>query len=206
VKQQQVIPSTVFEDEARRSGADRIAGIDEAGRGPLAGPVVAAAVILRERSDLPGLRDSKMLTKARREDLFYRIQEQALAIGLGFASAQAIDKINILQATRLAMARAVQQIHPIPDYLLVDGPIKLDLPVPQRAIVQGDRLSVSVAAAAIIAKVSRDRIMLDLHRRFPQYGFDRHQGYPTKAHREALLRYGPCPEHRLCFRGVVLEA
>lgn len=195
-------PSSWFEDEAAARGATRIAGIDEAGRGPLAGPVVAAAVILGQFAHASGLNDSKVLTPTRREDLFKKIVQEASAVGIGIVSPQVIDEINILQATRRAMTEAADRIEPPPDYLLIDGPVTLSLPICQRSIVKGDRLSQSIAAAGIVAKVTRDRIMMELHRQFPEYGFDRHKGYPTAEHRAAILRHGPCPVHRMCFRGV----
>ena len=195
-------PSSRFEDEAAAEGAYRIAGIDEAGRGPLAGPVVAAAVVLPSYDLIPDLNDSKLLTPAKREDLFCRIEAKAAAIGIGVADVDEIDEINIYQATRSAMRQAVSQISPLPDYLLIDGNIKLDLDLRQRSIVKGDKLSFSVAAAGIMAKVTRDRIMLGLHEEFPEYGFDRHKGYATLEHRQAILRYGPSPVHRRSFKGV----
>jgi len=195
-------PSSRFEDQATAEGASRIAGIDEAGRGPLAGPVVAAAVVLSSCDRIPNLNDSKLLTQAQREDLYSLIRENALAIGIGVADVDEIDEINIYQATRSAMCQAVSRINPLPDYLLIDGNIKLDIQLPQLSIVKGDRLSFSVAAAGIMAKVTRDKIMLELHEEFPQYGFKQHKGYATREHREAILRYGPSPVHRRLFKGV----
>jgi len=195
-------PTSRFEDEAAAEGAFRIAGIDEAGRGPLAGPVVAAAVVLPSYDLIPDLNDSKLLTAAQREDLFRRIEAKASAIGIALADVNEINEINIYQATRSAMSQAVSQISPLPDYLLIDGNIKLDLNLRQRSIVKGDKLSFSVAAAGIMAKVTRDRIMLELHEEFPEYGFDRHKGYGTLEHRQAILRYGPSPVHRRSFKGV----
>lgn len=176
--------------------------MDEAGRGPLAGPVVAAAVVLSSYHLIPDLNDSKLLTSSQREDLFHRIQAKALAIGVASVDSDAINEINIFQATRSAMSQAVCRISPPPDYLLIDGPISIDLDLPQRGVIKGDRLSFSVAAAGIIAKVTRDRIMMELHEQYPQYGFDKHKGYATHAHREAILRYGPSPVHRRFFKGV----
>jgi len=195
-------PSSCFEDEAAGQGATRIAGIDEAGRGPLAGPVVAAAVILGRSAPVGGLNDSKLLTATRREELYEEILREASAVGVGIVAPKIIDEINILQATRRAMTEAVGRIEPPPDYLLIDGPVTLNIPIDQRPVIKGDRLSLSIAAASIVAKVTRDRIMMELHRQFPQYGFDRHKGYPTADHRAAILRHGPCPAHRMCFRGV----
>jgi ribonuclease HII len=196
------LPSSRFEKQAERLGARRIAGIDEAGRGPLAGPVVAAAVVLRNPDCLPHLNDSKLLPADARLKLYDEILENASATGIGIIPSETIDQINILQATRLAMSRAVMKISPLPDYLLVDGTISLDLSIPQQAIIKGDRLSFSVAAAGILAKVTRDRIMMELHEQFPQYGFAQHKGYGTREHKEAIARYGPSPVHRMCFRGV----
>lgn len=195
-------PSTRFEDEASALGASRIAGIDEAGRGPLAGPVVAAAVILEAADRIPEVNDSKLLDAKQRGDLYGKIHENAMGVGVGIISSSVIDRVNIYQATRLAMKKAVMELNPAPDYLLIDGNLCLDLSIPQRAIVKGDRLSFSIAAAGIIAKVTRDRLMMELHEQYPQYGFDKHKGYPTRAHRDSLLAYGPCPVHRVCFKGV----
>jgi ribonuclease HII len=195
-------PTYRFEEEAARYGACRIAGIDEAGRGPLAGPVVAAAVVMRPWDLVSEVNDSKLLTATDREKLFHEIMNKAEAVGVGIVGPEIIDEINILQATRLAMTRAVQEIQPSPDYLLIDGPITLDIPTRQRFIIKGDQLSFSVAAAAIVAKVTRDRIMKELHEQFPMYGFRQHKGYGTRSHKEALTAYGPCKAHRMSFRGV----
>jgi ribonuclease HII len=196
------LPSFHFEQEAADSGASRIAGVDEAGRGPLAGPVVAAAVVLPRGISIPGLNDSKLLSAKVRERLYAEIEQTAVAIGVGIVSVEVINQINILQAARLAMTRAVAGIVPSPDFLLIDGPIRLDLKMPQRPIIGGDRLSCSIAAGAIIAKVTRDRIMSELHEQFPAYGFDRHKGYGTQKHRDAIIRHGTSPVHRIHFRGV----
>jgi len=195
-------PTSRFEKQAWKLGATRIAGIDEAGRGPLAGPVVAAAVVLRNPDCLPHLNDSKLLPPEARFKLYDEILENASSVGVGIIPPETIDRINILQATRLAMSRAVMEISPLPDYLLIDGTISLELSIRQQAIIKGDRLCFSVAAAGIFAKVTRDRIMVELHEQFPQYGFAAHKGYGTRAHKEAICRYGPSPVHRLCFRGV----
>ncbi|HMK34371.1 MAG TPA: ribonuclease HII [Desulfomonilaceae bacterium] len=200
---ERLLPTYRFEEEAAGRGACRIAGVDEAGRGPLAGPVVAAAVVMRSQDVITEVNDSKLLTASVREKLFHQIMKRAGAVGVGIIPPQTIDEINVLQATRVAMLRAVEQIQPPPDYLLVDGTIKLDIQVPQQAIIKGDRLSFSIAAAGIVAKVTRDEIMRELHERFPLYGFDQHKGYATREHREALAKYGPCAVHRRCFRGVV---
>jgi ribonuclease HII len=164
--------------------------------------VVAAAVVLPLDDPIEGLNDSKLLTPRQRERVFLAVKERARAVQVAIVSPETIDRINIYQATRAAMAEAVQAVSPSPDYLLIDGTIRLDLNIPQRAIVKGDRLSVSVAAAGVVAKVTRDRLMMELHEQYPEYGFNAHKGYATKAHKEAIRRHGPCPAHRKCFRGV----
>lgn len=193
-----------FEQQARSRGYTQIAGIDEAGRGPLAGPVVAAAVILQPDLPLIGVNDSKKLTERQRELLFELIQQQALAVGVGIVDAATIDRINILQATRQAMLEAVHQLALQPDLLLIDGITPIATQLPQQTIKQGDQRSASIAAASIIAKVTRDRLMLDYDQQFPHYGFARHKGYGSAAHLAALRSHGPCPIHRLSFGGVLL--
>ena len=179
-----------------------VAGVDEAGRGPLAGPVCAAAVILDPRRPIAGLDDSKRLSPARRAELEPEIQVRSLAWSLAFASAVEIDRLNILQATLLAMRRAVLALDPSPVRVLVDGNRCPNLDRPARAIVGGDGLIPAIAAASILAKVARDRLMERLDLDYPGYGFARHQGYPTAEHREALVRLGPCAEHRRSFAPV----
>ena len=191
-----------FEQAHRNKGYNRIAGVDEAGRGPLAGPVVAGAVILPPAFDVPGVNDSKQLTHRQRERLFDRIQAEAEAVGIGIVDAEEIDRINILQASRRAMALAVAQLDPQPDLLLIDGRQGIPSELPQDTIIKGDARSISIAAASIIAKVSRDRIMQDYHVQYPLFGFDRHKGYPTQAHKAAIAAHGPCTIHRRTFRGV----
>lgn len=176
-----------------------ICGVDEAGRGPLAGPVCAAAVILPEHCQIPGLTDSKKLTDKKRRELFPIIQEQALAYGIGLASEQEIDQINILQATFLAMERALAQLKIHPDLTLIDGNRAKDFGLPVRTVVKGDSLSANIAAASILAKVTRDDLMVEAAKAYPQYGFDLHKGYGTKAHYEALRKFGPSPIHRMTF-------
>lgn len=186
-------------------GYGNIAGIDEAGRGPLAGPVVAAAVILPPGIAPFGLDDSKQLTQLRREQLYQEIQGGALAIGIGMAGPQEIDSKNIHNATLAAMYRAVTALSLLPDFCLVDGKFTIPgLSGPQRAIVAGDRRSDVVAAASIIAKVTRDRMLVELDSTYPVYGFAKHKGYPTKQHLEALKEYGPCPIHRYSYAPVRL--
>ena len=176
-----------------------ICGIDEAGRGPLAGPVCAAAVILPKDLEIPGLTDSKKLTDKKRRELYPLIQEQAIAYGIGFASEKEIDEINILQATFLAMQRALDQLEVKPDFALIDGNRKKDFGLPVRTVVKGDSLSMNIAAASVLAKVTRDNLMLELAEAYPQYGFDVHKGYGTKAHYAALTQHGPSPIHRQSF-------
>jgi ribonuclease HII len=192
-----------FEQKATRNGYRGIAGIDEAGRGPLAGPVVSAAVILSSRADIAGIDDSKKLSPARRDRLFDHIYRTARAIGIGIVEPAEIDRINILQAALRSMAIAARNLRPQPQYLLIDGNFHIPYPLPQEAITKGDSRSASIAAASIIAKVTRDRMMVVYHRHYPRYGFDRHKGYPTRAHKDAIERHGCCPIHRKTFRGVV---
>ncbi len=192
-------PNNKYEIEARKVGVKLVAGIDEVGRGPLAGPVVAAAVILDIDLNIEGIDDSKLLSSKRRENLFDKIQQTALSIGLSIIEPETVDRINILQATRLAMTNAVTNLAIKPDLLLIDGPIKLDLNIPQIPIIKGDKLSVSISAASIIAKVTRDRIMQSFHDKYPEYGFDKNKGYGTKEHVIALEKHGPCEIHRKSF-------
>ena len=180
-------------------GLELICGVDEAGRGPLAGPVCAAAVILPEHLQIPGLTDSKKLTDKKRRELFPIIQEQAIAYGIGLASEQEIDEINILQATFLAMRRALDQLSVRPEIALIDGNRETDFGLPVKTVVKGDSLSANIAAASVLAKVTRDNLMVELAEKYPEYGFEIHKGYGTKAHYEALRTYGPCPIHRMTF-------
>ena len=196
------IDTLAFERRALNRGFRLIAGIDEAGRGALAGPVVAAAVVLPVGLRIEGVDDSKKLTPATRERLFDVITAQALRIGVGMSSAKVIDRVNILQATRLAMQEAVSKLSPQPDFLLIDGITSIASPLPQQTIKKGDVLSLSVAAASIIAKVSRDRLMRELDLKYPGYGFAGHKGYGSSLHLEAIRRLGPSPIHRLTFGGV----
>lgn len=188
-----------IEDEFFANGIKLICGVDEAGRGPLAGPVCAAAVILPPHFEIPGLDDSKKLTDKRRRELVPVIKEAAVAYGIGFASHEEIDEINILQATYLAMERAIGQLSVMPEQLLIDGNRAKDFGIPTQTIVKGDSLSASIAAASILAKVARDDWMLHVANEFPQYQFDVHKGYGTKAHYEALSNYGACAIHRRTF-------
>lgn len=176
-----------------------ICGVDEAGRGPLAGPVCAAAVILPPHLEIPGLTDSKKLTDKKRRELFPVIQEQAIAFGIGLASEREIDEMNILNATFLAMQRALDQLNVRPDLALIDGNRETDFGLPVKTVVKGDSLSANIAAASVLAKVTRDDIMLEQAKLYPEYGFDIHKGYGTKAHYAALREHGHCAIHRLSF-------
>lgn len=188
-----------FENKYLAQGYQAICGVDEAGRGPLAGPVCAAAVILPVGVDIPGLNDSKKLTDKKRRELFPIICEKAVAYGIAFADRAEIDEINILQATYLAMERAIAKLELKPDFALIDGNRAKDFGVPVETVVGGDGRSASIAAASILAKVTRDDHMLELAETYPQYGFDVHKGYGTKAHYAALAEYGPCSVHRMTF-------
>lgn len=191
-----------FEQQARKRGYSVIAGIDEAGRGALCGPVVAAAVVLPTGLAIPGVNDSKKLSPNTREQLYDEIMARALAVGIGMGTPELIDTINILQATRHAMKQAMSLLSLQPDMLLIDGISTIDVPLPQKTITKGDSRSLSIAAASIIAKVSRDRMMAELDLLHPGYGFASHKGYGCASHMEAIQRLGPTPVHRLTFRGV----
>ena len=188
-----------IEDENAVAGFGIICGVDEAGRGPLAGPVYASAVILPLHLQIPGLNDSKKLSDKRRRELFPVICDQALAYGIGYATEQEIDEINILQATFLAMERALAQLKTRPDLALIDGNRQKDFGLPVKTVIKGDSLSANIAAASVLAKVSRDDWMISMAEKYPQYGFDIHKGYGTRAHYAALEKYGPCPIHRMTF-------
>jgi len=201
-----IIPSEsdpfFHESLARKAGYALIAGVDEVGRGPLAGPVAAAAVIIPEGIGLPGVKDSKEMTGKAREEAFSLIREEALAISVGVVSHRYIDEFNILKASLEAMKRAVLSLGPAPEYLLVDGIHPIPVSIPQRCVKKGDQRCQSISAASIVAKVYRDRIMRCYHDRFPEYGFKENKGYGTRRHRAAIRRYGPCPVHRFTFKGV----
>ena len=194
-----------FEARACARGYRTVAGVDEAGRGPLAGPVVAAAVILAPGRMIPGLDDSKRLSATERERLFATLKEEATAVGVGMADPATIDRINILEATRTAMSRAIEALGVEPELVLTDFVRLPSLPFPQRNLVHGDQRSATVAAASIVAKVTRDRLMATADRAYPAYGFATNKGYPTPAHRSALLAHGPGPLHRRSFRGVWIQ-
>ncbi len=191
-----------FEKKAEQKGFSTIAGVDEAGRGPLAGPVVSAAVVLPPDFSIPEVTDSKKLTPKKRDYLYEKIYEHAVTVGIGIVDAMEIDRINILRASLLAMAISVENLKPIPDYLLIDGTFQITSNLPQEPIPHGDSLSISIAAASIIAKVTRDRMMELYHEDYPVFGFSSHKGYPTKAHKEAIKKFGCCPIHRRSFKGV----
>ena len=188
-----------IENTFSQQGYNVICGVDEAGRGPLAGPVCAAAVILPSNLEIPGLTDSKKLTDKKRRELFPVIKEQAIAYGIGLASEKEIDEINILQATFLAMQRALDQLSMKPDLALIDGNRETDFGVPVKTVVKGDSLSANIAAASILAKVTRDDMMIEYANAYPQYGFEIHKGYGTKAHYAALTEHGACDIHRMTF-------
>lgn len=191
-----------FEDSARKSGFTRIAGLDEAGRGPLAGPVVAAAVMLPEGLLIPGVYDSKQVPEPERDRLFHVIRQQAVSYGIGIIDVPTIDKVNIYQATILAMEQALAALSPQPDYLLLDAITLPRIPLPQKPLIKGDCRSNSIAAASILAKVTRDRLMLELHEKYPLYNFHKHKGYCTKEHLALLQQHGPCAAHRKSFSPV----
>lgn len=191
-----------FERSARKAGYACIAGLDEAGRGPLAGPVVAAAVVLPDGLLIPGLTDSKQVSEIERDRLFDVVREQAICFGIGIADERTIDDVNIYQATIVAMERSLEALHPQPDYLLLDAITLPRVPIPQKPLIKGDYRSHSIAAASILAKVTRDRMMLELHDRYPQYNFRKHKGYGTREHLEALDKHGPCEAHRKTFNPV----
>ena len=195
-------PTEEFERAAQLCGYRRIAGIDEAGRGPLAGPVVAAAVVLPTRCRISGIDDSKQLSEGERDRLYAAILRQAVGVGVGSADVGEIDRLNILEATRLAMRRAIDQLAPSPDYLLIDAVTLPGTRISVRPVIKGDSLSLSIAAASIIAKVTRDRLMAMYHDLFPEYDFLSHKGYCTTGHLQRLARHGPCSIHRRTFMPV----
>jgi ribonuclease HII len=191
-----------FENLYYRRGFQKIAGVDEVGRGPLAGPVVAAAVILPRAWIKQPLFDSKKTPPKKREELYEVILSEALGVGIGIVGQEEIDCINILEASLKAMALAIRQLPSLPDFILVDGPHGIPLPIPQKPIRKGDQLSRSVAGASIVAKVTRDRMMLECHQKYPQYNFAKHKGYGTREHLDAIRKFGICDLHRKTFQGV----
>ena len=193
-----------YENEAKKNGYNCICGIDEAGRGPLAGPVCAAAVILPDNMIIDGVNDSKKLTEKKRELLFDVIREKALSYSISFATVEEIEKYNILNATMLAMQRAVSGLEIPADFAMIDGNKIPQLNIPAEYIIKGDAKSMSIACASILAKVSRDRLCYEYAKKYPQYGFDKHKGYGTKLHCEKLVEYGPCEIHRMSFLKKIL--
>ena len=192
-----------LEHDAGFRGYRCVAGIDEVGRGPLAGPVVSAAVVLPVDFKATGLTDSKKISPGKRNRFYDLIYCRAVAVGIGIVDPIFIDRHNVLKAALLSIAFAVENVYPSPDYLLIDGPYGIPSDLPQNAVVGGDSKSISIAAASIVAKVTRDRLMAVYHQEYPRYGFARHKGYPTRAHKEALRIHGCCPIHRKTFKGVV---
>ncbi len=192
----------LFESKAIENGFSHIAGIDEAGRGPLAGPVVSAAVLLPLSFHDPDIIDSKKLSPKKRSYLYEKLYDKAVSIGIGIVDNIEIERINILNASLLSMAISVKNLNPQPDFLLIDGKFRIPMDLPQEPVIRGDTLSISIAAASIIAKVTRDRLMERYHQDYPQFGFSKHKGYPTRAHKEAIEKFGCCPIHRRTFRGV----
>lgn len=190
-----------FERELRKQGFSILAGIDEVGRGPLAGPVVTSAVILPETFYLPGLNDSKKISESKREQFYEAIYKEAISIGVGIVHSEEIDEINIYQATKKAMMTAVNDLSELPDHLLIDA-MELDMPIPQLSLIKGDARSITISAASIVAKVTRDRMMMEYGVKYPGYGFEKHMGYGTSQHLEALERYGLTPWHRRSFAPV----
>lgn len=198
-KEKQEIDKLLFEKQEQDKGYFLIAGVDEVGRGPLAGPVCVACVMMSLDDLIEGIDDSKKLSEKKREMLFEQIKEKAICFSIQMIDEQTIDKINILEATKLAMKNAIESMSVKPDIVLVDAINKLDVDVPIKGIVKGDALSYSIGCASILAKVTRDRLMCDLAKEYPEYGFEKHKGYGTKQHIEALKTYGPCVYHRLSF-------
>lgn len=191
----------IYERELRENGINLIAGVDEVGRGPLVGPVVTACVILPEKFDLEGLTDSKKLSEKKREILYKEIEEQALGIGIGIVDNEEIDKINILNATKKAMKMAINNCNVRPEHVLIDA-VKLDIDIPTTSIIKGDLKSITISAASVIAKVTRDHMLYELDKKYPMYDFKHNKGYPTKKHIEAIMEYGIIKEHRKSFSPV----
>ena len=189
----------LIENEIYEEGFQLLCGVDEAGRGPLAGPVCAAACILPRGEEIPGLNDSKKLSEKKREELYDVITEKAVTFGIAFASVEEIEAMNILNATYLAMNRAIEMLEPVPELALIDGNRNQAIRIPSRCIVKGDARCADIAAASVLAKVTRDRYMLDLAEQYPQYAFEKHKGYGTALHYSALREYGPSPAHRMSF-------
>ncbi len=198
----EVVDLLFYEKELYKEGYHLVCGTDEAGRGPLVGPVVAAAVILPENFELEGLNDSKQLSEKKREKFFPIIKEKAIAYGIGIVNAKIIDEINIYEASRLAMKKAISKMKVKPDYVLTDAMPIPDYPIPVKPIIYGDALSLSIAAASVLAKVTRDHILYELDKKYPEYELKNHKGYPTKRHLELLRKYGPTKEYRFTYKPV----
>lgn len=198
----EVVDLLFYEKELYKEGYHLVCGTDEAGRGPLVGPVVAAAVILPENFELEGLNDSKKLSEKKREKFFPIIKEKAITYGIGIVDAKTIDEINIYEASRLAMKKAISEMKVKPDYVLTDAMPIPDYPIPVKPIIHGDALSLSIAAASVLAKVTRDHILYDLDKKYPEYELKNHKGYPTKRHLELLRKYGPTKEYRFTYKPV----
>jgi len=196
-----MIDNTLYEKDLRKQGINLIAGVDEVGRGPLVGPVVTACVILPSEYNLDGLTDSKKLTEKKRDELYEKIKKQALAIGIGVVDEKIIDEVNIYEATKIAMRKAIDNCPIKPEHILIDA-MKLDLSIPSTSIIKGDLKSITIAAASVIAKVTRDKMMYDLDILHPEYDFKHNKGYPTKKHIEAIEKYGILNEHRKTFAPV----
>lgn len=192
------IDNYLYERELRQKGIDLIAGVDEVGRGPLVGPVVTACVILPEKFDLDGLTDSKKMSEKKRNELFIKIKEQALSIGIGIIDEKKIDEVNIYEATKLAMKQAISNCHIKPEHVLIDA-MPLDIDIPSTSIIKGDLKSITISAASVIAKVTRDAMLYELDKKYPMYSFKDNKGYPTKKHLEAIDRYGIIDEHRRSY-------
>lgn len=201
VKKKEKIDLLKYETDLYKKNISLIAGVDEVGRGPLVGPVVAAAVILPVNYSLEGLTDSKKLSEKKRNEFYARIKKEAIAIGIGEISAKKIDEVNIYEASKLAMLEAIKNLKIKPEHVLIDA-MPLNLEVPSTSIIHGDALSLSIAAASVIAKVTRDKMMYELHRKHPEYHFDKHKGYPTKLHLECLAKYGPLENYRFTYKPV----
>ncbi len=193
-----------YEKELKNKGIKLIAGVDEVGRGPLVGPVVAAAVILKDNYSLDGLTDSKKLSEKKRNYFFEEIKKQAISIGIGIIDEEKIDEVNIYEATKLAMKEAINQLNPKPEHILIDA-MPLEIDIPTTSIIKGDLKSITISAASVIAKVTRDKMMYELDEKYPMYDFKNNKGYPTKKHLEALSEYGVLKEHRKTFGPVKKE-
>ena len=200
-KKQEIIDLLAYEKELYKEGITLIAGTDEVGRGPLVGPVVAAAVILPKNYSLEGLNDSKKLSEKKREKFYDILMENAISVGVGVIEAKVIDEVNIYEASRMAMIEAIRDLNVKPEYVLTDA-MPMDIDIPSKSIIHGDALSLSIAAASVIAKVTRDRMMMELDKEYPMYGFAKHKGYPTKLHIENVMKYGVLDNYRFTYKPI----